>query len=530
MGDNVTLDTFATELRKPVSSAIDPGIAAAIAAAPAAVSVITQVDANAIPAGDGYAEDLPEAARLHTRAGGAKGAGEFRLDLGEASAQRALADGVLADLAEQGFEGAQLEGLTGGRGEPGYDSMDGERSHVPHGGAYRTQGARRAAAAARESLPVLTAGAVQEGALDVVDLSEQGTQITPGLGECAAEALLATGVAAADVEAQARHLSPPIWSIIYGPLSQSGRHVAALVDAARDTSPFATTAWPGLTESELCRVLAFSIASVAINGHLPMHRMPLELASFRLAETHDVVRFAARVQAALSDGGWLAPYLRDGTSEEPLARRSDWSHGFRTRSFGSRNTCAHPYVALQKINPAIYGLVAPPGAAQWRAAGQFSSGFSRGFRRGPASGATGWDCVHSSFQVPQILSSLWRSGTDLCLAMMNPRDVAGSLGGRLVPWARAGWGGNFSHGFSRGFSSVRRWSVYRLDGGLSAWSGGFSGGFGGSRGRVLVRSGLHGRVSFECSGTEGDLSPSGRVLYLGDVQPYAVKGYLFTQE
>lgn len=513
-----------------IADSMDPAVVALISAPPSGVVFAASASADSLEIGSGY-ETVSESARLRDRRGHDRSSSEqVLLDLGTDAGSSAAADGIVTDLEAIGFAAVHLLNLAGARGGPSYASSE----HFDHGGASRAAGARRSGALARLAIGQVTGDAPQESAIAATDAVIAGSQVLPRMLELAGSALIGDGITSGQVHPRARDLAPALWPVIHGPWSAAGRVVAPLVGAALESSPWhlGNPKWPGITSSELSRFLCFTIAAVASSGLVPIHALPLELAAFRLPASDGSVRFARKVHAAITD--WLAPYIRDGWSEQALSPLgSDFSGAF-SHAFGGRRTASNPCAPLAKVDPAIASRILPPGMAGYRKPGQFSSAFAKSFRRGPETPASGWGALFRSFEVPQVLSAVFRHGetNDLCLALFGWQDGEGAFSGTFEPWRYASWGGNFSSAFSRAFASTRRFSVYRMRSGESDFSSAFSGAFGGPPGLELIASGLRGRLTVQAYGTAGTVSSIGSttLLQLGAVPAQSVVAYVFRQE
>lgn len=541
-------DTLATSLRAPLSRSIDEVLAAELETARAAggLKLSTHTDGLATGADDGWAApaDAGTAVELHDRNGQPRGGGtELRFDFGSARAQELLPQTLHKELArDYPFDGLHLDGALGGRGELGYDPATGDRAHVPHGGRYRTLGLRRFLDNARASMRAqgrdgsLISSVPHECLADGVDLIEEGQGLLPNHAELAEETLLALGVTNADVDPTARHMSPPLLSIVYGEKLQAGRLAMPFT-----TAPLAGNAWHaesgGLTLEQWNQLLCFSLACVVVSGHTPLMTLPIEFNSYRVpADSQEpCARFARMCHRALTDQTWAAPWLCGGIAEHPLDRGfgSAWSAGFSAGWGGPQlTTWINPFSWVKQISSHIVQQVGPPYLPRYSPGAAFSAGWSAGWQVAPKTPTTGWGGMHVAFPVPRVLSSFWRqrSTGDLLLMLFNPSAEPSQWIGRFLPWRVAGWGGPFSRGFSEGWSRSPSYRVDRLNARHSPWSLGWSGGFGGdgNSGTTTMATGLSGELSVRCSLTEATVS--GKALYLGQVPAYSIQAYRFRQE
>lgn len=544
-----------TTLSAPLADAINSDLAAALAAEAAlgTLRIGTRADGLTVPAGWATATDEASSARLWDRAGRARGtAGEFRVDYGSALGQALLTDTLYRALARDwSFAGFDLGGMLGGQGERGYDPPATTRGHYPHGGAYRTAGVRAsiqrltAEVATHDLASFVVGDAAQEYVLGDVDLLGEGEQLLPNQAELAAETFQALGVS--DVDPVSRDLTPALWAGAYGERSQTGRRVMPFTTAPLATSIFhphlGSAKWPGLTSAEWNQLLCYSLACVAISGHVPVLEMPMEFYAHRVLpdSQEPCVRFLDQVFRALRDTDWCAQFLAFGRAELPLTHAEPRigaygmllisDSGGATSATSSRAVATNPFSWVKKIAPSIVQQVGPPGLPVYRGHGAWSDGFSDGWSHGPETPATGHGAMHQAFDVPAVLASFWRdrTTTDLGLVLMNWTSAPAAWEGRFTSRRYADWGsGRFSDGFSDGWATGPRYRVDSLPGPTRSWSDGFSDGWGRTSEPITLATGLSVTTRLDFSGTAGAVS--GSTLFCGPMPAYSVRCYRIRQE
>ena len=530
-------DPTATVITKPAASVIDADLSAALAAEALLGTLVlaAYLDGLTVAVGSGWVEstDLTGAMRLFDRAGVARVADTFAVDLGTPGAE-AIAERILAEVLALPFEAVHMDGASGGTVELGYDPPAGDRGHLPHGGEHWTKGVRRLFAAARTAgAASVTTTTVQEHVIGSVDLASEGDTMLPFHAE------MADTASPADVDPASRNQSPPLWSIVYGENSQAGRLVMPMLQAALATSVFhpyepgSTDRWPGITAEELHDAICLSIACAVMAGHTPMHQLRHALHEFRMVQgTNDPATvFAEHAQQALTDLHWTARFLTHGRAELPLVTDgSDWGRDWSADWGGTRETKTNPFSAFRKVSPLIHDDVAPPLLPRIQTAGDWGPDWGPDFNTGDATDETVGQAQQArAFPVPKVLHVMRRDRRtgDLCLIVCNWTGTAATMAGAFQPRLYGGTDGDFNNDWSADWDRGQAFRVDRLHGGGSDWSNDFGPDWGGTGDPdpLPMGTGLRGAMSLSCSGTEATTSAAGDVLFLGAVPARTIQAY-----
>lgn len=466
-------------------------------------------DARSVATDSGWttAAQQTSAARLWTRSGSAQGGSStFRFDYGSPSAQTLLADSVYQSLADAGFLGFSL-GTVLDVAEMGYDppALD-DREHIPHGGASRPKGVRA-------MLDALPAGAVvtdhiQEHVAHKVDLAQDSDGLYPGHLELAEETVRSLGIT--DVDPVARHMSPPLWGIVYGERSQTGRLMPPLTTAGRSDSlyhPAGDGQWAGLTSAQWSQLLCWQAATLAVGGHVPLYQMPARrfMDRVRPDTDADVVTFLGAVQDALA--GTLLEFSQP---ELPLRTGREVNSECSHECGAGPDTATNPVRYVRQISPTVVEDAIPPLVGQYHTGAECSSECSTECSRSPATDSTGWGAAHQAFPVRSVLHAVRRDREtgDLCLVLINWTATSAAWSGWFAPWLYAGFGGQVSLECSTECDQLNAYDVARIN----------SDGTETSIGSSLADASL-----FTCSGTSGTIS--GREVRIGAVPAYSLQFY-----
>lgn len=511
-------DTQATDLTAPLSASIDADVASAVLETQdgGTIRVGCYVDGLVVP--DGWGEDeAPDASRLWTRSGTAVGSG-WRIDYGTSTARMLLSTGLYEALqVDYEFQGLNVGGLLGGRGEMGYDPPTGERGHVPHGGRYRTQGVRQALAFSRSPAGWLAADAVQEHLIGSVDIVSEGSHLPPGLGLLAEETCRAMGVT--DVDPTARHMSPPLWAIVHGERSQAGRLIPPLTVLGEATNlfhPYNAGQWPGVTRTEWNQMLAFQIAQATAAGHLPILQQAVEHFAHRIgtidADDAGCVQLLRQCLALLDMAGEWGAKLTKAALPLTVQAWNETNLECGPECGGGPAVIRNPLYDVRKISPVVVADCMPPGMERYSAGPECSAECSEECSVFPATTAAGWGMAHQAFAVPRVLPSLWWNGLPLVLVVINWTAEDSTSKGWFAPWLRAGWGGPVSRECSAECDRTVLYDVERLnaDGTTTA-----------------IAADLADATHLLCSGISGTLT--GQELSLGSVPAYSVQAYRLSQ-
>jgi len=532
----------------PLSSSVDDGVEQVVrdANATGLRRIACYTEGLTIDVDSGWVSDLLDTnMRMWARDGSpigefAVGSTPFRVDLGSALGQNTMVDRMYQGLIAQfGFSGFYVDGVLGGRGEISYDPPNSTRGHIPHGGYYRTDGIRKFFTSLRNKLRTysefdsgfLISEGVQEFVHNCVDLTQEAYLLYPNHMALSEEFLYGLGVS--DVDIVARHMSPPLWSIVYNEYSQASRLTVPLNKCGRSDNatyhPFTLSEgriYEGLSSSEWNQLISWNYSTVAISGYLPLVQCVADIFDHRLTSLdagEPCINFLKMIFKALRDTDWCAQFLSFGSSQLPLntsiANGSDFSDDF-SDDFGPgiiNSLSINPCYWARKINPSVLAVSQPPliGIYHSSVDADFSSDFSNDFANATVTSSFGWGGAHQGFPVASILHSMWRDrqSGDLCLVLMNWTENDSSLRGSFSPHLYDGFGGQFSNDFSDDFDNSRSFRIDRLneDGTTTE-----------------MATGISGSATINCGGTEATIS--GIEVFLGRVPAYTVQAYRFRLE
>jgi len=534
-------DPQASTTPSPATSIVDAAFAAELAALRStnSVDVLAHVEALEQPSGswlDNLQSESPGAVLRDVVGTPVSDAGEVRLDVGSPTAQAALATSLIRGMADEaGIDGVHLAGVGEGRAEQGHDPKEApdRREHLPHGGAHVRRGLAAMAAATRaEGVAVVTSAAV-EGLSGASDLAEESLALWPVM----AELLDLRRLGGQPIEKAARHAAPPVWSTVHNERSATGRCVQALNHAARDTSIWHPhgTLWSGVTAEQLNQAIAVQVAACVVMGCHPIYATPPSLTAFafRPGDGEPVTELVEQAHAALTDGRWIAPYLRGISVVLPITDLPDSGDDSGDDTGGMRDAAANPIAAMRLVSPRVADLVLPPGLTRFSLGGDCGDDAGDDGDDTDATPDRGIESLFQPFEIPCVLAGAFRvrGSTDVVLVMANWTSAPASWHGKFVP-EHYGWEPVGQIGDDAGDDAATgvHYRIDRLVGGQGD-AGDDAGDDTGNPDttEVEMASGLSGPQLVDCSGTQATRSAGGAVL-LGQVPAYRIQAYRFRQE